>query len=153
MARALSVHAERKRAELTLRTKRLRPEPIGARLSSASTRLAELDQRRHHGLRRRLVAAWQKLEALDKLLDAFSLSKESVLQRGYALVHGPNGAVLSKAAEVPAGAALELEFADGRVSAVAGAGAMTPKRPRRRTLAPNPDQGTLFGPPSDKDGD
>ncbi len=49
----------------------------------------------------------------------------------------PVGALLSHAWDVPPGGALGLEFADGRVSAVAGVGAMSPKRPQRRTKAPN----------------
>ncbi len=151
MAQALSVHAERKRAALALRAKRLRPEPIEGRLAAAAARMAELDRRRQQGIGRRLLASWQRLEALDKLLDAFSLSKESILQRGYALVHGGNGVLFSKAVDVPAGGALELEFADGRVSAVAGIGAVRPKRPRRQTKAPDPGQGSLFGPPASPD--
>ncbi len=145
MAQALSVHAERKRSAFSLRAKRLRPEPIATRVAAAGTRLAELNRRKERGLSQRFLAAWQRLEALDKLLDAFSMSKESVLQRGYALVHSASGALLSRASDVPPGGALELEFADGRVSAVAGVGAMSPKRPRRRTKAPDPGQGSLFG--------
>ena len=61
-----------------------------------------------------MQTAWQKLEALDKLLDAFSMTKESVLARGYALVHAGDK-VVAKAGEVPSGGALEIEFADGRV--------------------------------------
>jgi exodeoxyribonuclease VII large subunit len=143
MAQALSVHAERKRAALALRARRLRPAPLAERIASASARLVELDRRQRRGLRQRLQSAWQKLEALDKLLDAFSLSKESVLARGYALVHA-DSKVVSSAADVPRGGAIEIEFADGRISAIAGTGAISPKRPRRRTTAPDPGQASLF---------
>jgi exodeoxyribonuclease VII large subunit len=145
MMQALAVHSERKRSALALRTKRFRPDALAERISAASARIAELDHRQRRGLRQQLQSAWQKLEALDKLLDAFSLSKESVLARGYALVHA-GGKVIGKASEVPVGGALELEFSDGRVSAIAGTGAMMPKRPRRRTKAPDPGQGSLFDP-------
>jgi exodeoxyribonuclease VII large subunit len=145
MIQALAVHSERKRSALVLRTKRFRPSTLADRIAAASARIAELDQRQRRGLRQHLHNAWQKLEALDKLLDAFSLSKESVLARGYALVHS-GGKVIGKASEVPVGGALELEFSDGRISAIAGTGAMTPKRPRRRTTAPDPGQGSLFDP-------
>lgn len=148
MAQALSVHGERKRSDFALRARRLRPAPIVERLAAASSRLTELEGRAHRGLRQRFQGAWQRLEALDKLLDAFSMTKESVLARGYALVHA-GSKVIGKASEVPKGAALELEFADGKVSAMAGSGAMTPKQPRRRTRAPDPGQGSLFEPVDD----
>lgn len=146
MKQALGVHAERKGAALAAHSARLRAAPISRQVTSARSRLSEIDDRRRRALRQRLLSSWQRLEALDKLLDAFSMSKEDVLKRGYALVHGPKGNVIGKAAHVPAGEALELEFADGRVSAVAGVGAITPKRPRRRTRAPDPGQGSLFEP-------
>ena len=143
MTQALSVHAERKRSALALRSRRLRPAPISNRVGIASDRLTELNRRQRHALSQRILNAWQKLEALDKLLDAFSLSKESILTRGYALVHA-DGKVASKASEIPRGGALEIEFTDGRVSAIAGTGAISPKRPRRRTKAHDPSQGSLF---------
>ena len=145
MVQASAVHAQRKRAGLSASIGRLRYRPIAQRLAAQSGRLGEIEQRRHRALKQRFLIAWQKLESLDKLLDAFSLSKESILARGYALVHGPNGDLISRAQDVPPGGALELEFADAKLPAVAGVGAITPKRPRRRTKAPDPNQGTLFG--------
>lgn len=144
MAQALLVHSQRKRSDFRLRAGRLRSAPIVDRFASSALRLAELDGRGQRAFRRSLLARWQRLEGLDKLLDAFSLTKESVLARGYALVHAGDK-VISKAAEMPKGSTLELEFADGKVSAIAGSGAMTPKRPRKRTVAPHPGQGSLFG--------
>ena len=147
---ALFVHAERKRGALALSVKRLRPAAISDRIAARALRVAEIDGRRLRAFRHMLLLAWQKLESLDKLLDAFVLSKESILARGFALVHRPDGTLISTARAVPAGGALELEFSDGRVSAVAGMGAVSPKRPRRRTTAPSGDQGSLFGPTSDE---
>jgi exodeoxyribonuclease VII large subunit len=135
-----------------LRAKRLRPAPLADRIATASARLAELDRRQRRGLGQKLQNGWQKLEALDKLLDAFSLSKESILARGYALVHA-GGKVAARASDVPRGGAIEIEFTDGRVSAVAGTGAISPKPPRRRTKAPDPGQGSLFDGDGGKDGD
>lgn len=150
LAQALAVQLERRRSGYQSRAGRLRVGPLQDRLSASRSRLAELDGRRHRGLRRPLDKHWHRLEALDKLLDAFSMSKESILARGYALVHAGEK-VIGKAADVPRGGSLELEFADGRIAAVAGSGAVTPKRARRRTVAPNPDQGTLFGPAGTED--
>lgn len=144
MGQGLAVHADRKRIAFASSSRRLRHEPIAQRLVTNRSRLREIDGRRLRSMRQRLTIAWQRLEALDKLLDAFSLSKESILARGFALVHGPRGEIISRASEVPRGGSLELEFADGKLSAVAGIGAVTPKRPRRRTRAPDPGQGSLF---------
>ena len=49
-----------------------------------------------------------------------ALSYRSVLARGFALVRDEAGHPLHAAADVGAGARLELEFADGRVGAMAG---------------------------------
>ncbi|MCW5695193.1 MAG: exodeoxyribonuclease VII large subunit [Bauldia sp.] len=147
---ALSVHAERKRAAFSVPAARLRVEAIGERIAGARQRVRDAEGRATRALRQSLNTAWQKLEALDKLLDAFALSKESILARGFALVHrAADGELIRSAMAVPPGGALELEFADGRVAAVAGTGAAAPKRPRRRTVAPSPDQGSLFDPTPD----
>ena len=75
----------------------------------------------------RLDQGTQKLTALGRLLD--SVSYRSVLERGFAVVRGPDG-VITGAQGVTAGLALEIEFADGRAAAV-GAGPPT-KAPKRR---------------------
>ncbi len=49
-----------------------------------------------------------------------ALSYRSVLARGFALVRNDAGHPLHAAADVEAGARLELEFSDGRVAATAG---------------------------------
>jgi exodeoxyribonuclease VII large subunit len=67
-----------------------------------------------------------------------SLSYQSVLQRGFALVRDSEGHAVRQATAVVAGMRLDVEFADGRIAAVAhdgGAGsppqAETKPRPRR----------------------
>jgi exodeoxyribonuclease VII large subunit len=88
----------------------------------------------------------QRLGQLTKLLE--SLSYKGVLQRGYAVVRGQDGAPLSRAAEVAHGAVLAIEFADGSVAATAGDGAPPPAQPRAaKPKAPKPtpiNQGDLF---------
>ena len=88
-----------------------------------------------------------KLDALARLLESTSYQK--VLARGYAVVHGPEG-LLTNAAAIAPGTALELEFADGRAQAVAsgvaasGAAASKAKPKARRDKTGNDDQGTLL---------
>jgi len=83
-----------------------------------------------------------------------ALSYHSVLARGFALVRDEAGHPLHAAADVGAGARLELEFSDGRVAATAGTDqpvlapqqpATAPRRPRTPKRAVKPvDQGSLF---------
>lgn len=77
------------------------------------------------------------------------LSKESILASGYVLVHRPDNTIVARAADVPAGGMVDLEFADGRVAAIATTAGVRPKKPRRRMGAPSPDQGSLFEAGSD----
>lgn len=71
--------------------------------------------------RRALATAMQRLEARvghsGQLLAA--LSYRSVLARGFALVRDEKGHAVRAAASVGPGARLDLEFADGRVAAIA----------------------------------
>jgi exodeoxyribonuclease VII large subunit len=85
-----------------------------------------------------------------------ALSYRSVLARGFALVRNDAGHPLHAAAEVAAGARLELEFSDGRVAATAGHDqpvlspqqplVTAPRRPRtpKRAAKSSVDQGSLF---------
>jgi exodeoxyribonuclease VII large subunit len=83
-----------------------------------------------------------------------ALSYRSVLARGFALVRNEAGHPLHAAADVEAGARLDLEFSDGRVAATAGhdqpvlrpqQAPTAPRRPRtpKRTVK-SADQGNLF---------
>jgi exodeoxyribonuclease VII large subunit len=78
-----------------------------------------------------------------------SLHYQETLKRGYAMVRG-GGAVLTQASQVAAGAALEIQFADGRVGATADgeAASRPPARPRKPKAGPggggSADQGSLF---------
>ncbi|XUM22692.1 exodeoxyribonuclease VII large subunit [Bradyrhizobium oligotrophicum S58] len=106
--------------------------------------------------RRALLTQLQRLSARvgqnEKLLTA--LSYRSVLARGFALVRDEAGHPLHHAASIGPGAALSIEFADGKVAATAGADRplppAAPKAPReakpsaaKRTPDPA-DQGSLF---------
>lgn len=86
---------------------------------------------------RQLESLHRKLDAMDRLRE--TLSYKATLARGYAVVHGVDGVVTSKAAAEQADG-LEIEFHDGRFTPAGGA-------PRRRKTAPKPplpEQGDLF---------
>ena len=77
-----------------------------------------------------------------------SLSYQSVLGRGFAVIRDQNRAVLSRAAQVETGTMISVEFADGEVSALASSDQpiSAPKKPARAKpgKAKEPGQGSLF---------
>jgi exodeoxyribonuclease VII large subunit len=151
--RATIVCAER-------RTERLKG--LAARLQVALRSNREAHRQRIRRERERLAALVDRTgRALDAYLDRreaaldragrvlAALSYQGVLARGFALVRGAEGRPLRTAAAVSPGMGLDIEFADGRVAAIAQsretrAPAVMP-RPRRRRVLSSPDQGNLFG--------
>jgi len=153
-------------AEAVLRQRRDRFNAIATRLQAS--RLANAQAQRHQiarnrertqrlaeRARRALTTLLQRNDARvvhsGQLLTA--LSYKSVLTRGFALVRDEHGHALRSATAVAPGARLDLEFADGRIAAVAdgdpaapphrhepaGAAKATTKRAAKLT-----DQGDLF---------
>lgn len=93
---------------------------------------------------RYLVHARQKLEVLARVLD--STDHRKILQRGFALVHGPKG-VITRGAAVSPGLAMNLQFDDGQVPVTADATDRSTARraPKRRTPAKSKNpQGSLL---------
>jgi exodeoxyribonuclease VII large subunit len=91
-----------------------------------------------------LIAARQKLEVLARVLDTADHKK--VLQRGFALVRGPKG-VITRAAAVTPGLAMQIQFDDGQVPVTADKGVRSGVAPEPKRRAPvkskNP-QGSLL---------
>lgn len=118
-----------------------------ARLEHQKSTAAALFQRLEPAFEANLDRRAAALERAASLLEAFSY--HGVLARGFALVRDGAGRPLRSAAAVSPGLALDIEFADGRVPAVAtGPGAGPPRedpRPRRRRGRSVPGQGSLFG--------
>jgi exodeoxyribonuclease VII large subunit len=87
--------------------------------------------------------AGSALQALARVLE--SVSYENVLKRGFAVVHGPEG-LISRAAQVAPGLALEIEFNDGRAGAIGAAGGAAPMSKRKPSRPPRDDgpQGSLL---------
>jgi exodeoxyribonuclease VII large subunit len=72
-----------------------------------------------------------------------SLHYQEALKRGYAMVRDGAGTLLTRAAAVAPGTALEIEFADGRIGATATTteGGEAPPRPKKRKAAPRRGRG------------
>ncbi|MEZ5778374.1 MAG: exodeoxyribonuclease VII large subunit [Paracoccaceae bacterium] len=131
-----------RRERLADRAQRL--APALARLSRDAARdngrrradLGEMAARLAAAPKARLAALAERLAGLDRTRQ--TLGYAETLRRGYAVVWAAGAVVPTRAAAEAAGA-LEIEFQDGRLSAVTGA---APK-PRKSRDDP-PDQGNLF---------
>ena len=112
---------------------------LSARLTEPRRALARLDGRLSPRLlTARLERGHERLGALQRLL--VSLGPEAVLARGFAIVRGAAGDIVTRAAHVAPGDALEIQFADARVQASAGG----PTRKPSRRKAPTAGQPSLF---------
>jgi hypothetical protein len=80
------------------------------------------------------------------VLDNLSLKK--VLDRGFAVLYGGAGKLITSAKKVEAGQALEIELSDGRIKAYAGAGAGFKKpsitAPKKKNPPKDDKQGRLL---------
>ena len=78
-------------------------------------RLADLDARRQAAYRTRLARLSDRLGAMGQLLESYSY--HGVLARGFALVRDEAGLPVRSATALSAGAAMNIEFADGAIKA------------------------------------
>jgi exodeoxyribonuclease VII large subunit len=118
-------------------------------------RVAGLSRQLRRESARMLSDGENRLERLGALLASYSY--ENVLARGFAVIRGPDGEALMRAAETSAGQRIEIGFADGAVPATIGEGAggagapgsgSTPRPQAKPKAKPNPSddggQGTLL---------
>jgi exodeoxyribonuclease VII large subunit len=109
-------------------------------------RVSALSDRSELAVNRLIERQFAALDRADKLLAA--LSYQGVLARGFALVRDPAGPPIRSAASVTPGKALDIEFSDGRATAVAtaahGIPPRRPIRPRSRKYGSGEGQGSLF---------
>ena len=115
---------------------RLQDRVLRDRMALGRERVAALGERALRAERTRFAQDQRRLETLARLLK--SVSHESVLERGFALVRGEDGAVRRRAASIKAGESLALTFADGDARAVAG------DKPKPSKKKAGGDQGSLF---------
>jgi len=141
---ALSRSAAARRTRFERVAGRMQPEAVRQRIAYGGERLSVLEARSIQALRNRILAGRRQLDAYAKLLG--SLSYQSVLHRGFALVRDKDGHTVRKAAELHAGDRLELEFADGRARAetreVDLGDRKKPPAPASRTSQPAPTRPT-----------
>jgi exodeoxyribonuclease VII large subunit len=149
LPRALLANAQIHHTQLTRAAARLSPRLLSHRLERCKEQAAAFGARSRRAMLTLLDQRGARLERAERLLVAFSY--RDVLKRGFALVRDEAGRPLRVAAEVSAGSRLDIEFADGRVGAVAEGEARMrpppiPRRARRRGGGDDSSgQGNLFG--------
>jgi exodeoxyribonuclease VII large subunit len=140
-SRALFIAVERRSDRFHAVAARLRPDPLIRRVAEARSRTADLATRAGRCAAALVGRRRDAFERLARVFDA--VNYHAVLDRGFALVRDADGKPLKRTADVAPAMALEIEFADGRVSAVAaGDPDRAVRRPSRR--APSAGQGDLF---------
>lgn len=125
-------------------TARLTPSTAGRQLGRSRERLQELLRRLTTALARVPAREAERLARTGRLLE--SLNPDRPLEHGFARIHAADGQLVRRAADLSAGDALRLVFADGARAARVEDG--QPSKPReRRPAAPAAkpsDQGRLF---------
>jgi exodeoxyribonuclease VII large subunit len=105
-------------------------------------RTLRLSERAHRALSTLIQRQQARVLASGQLLGA--LSYRGVLARGFALVRDEHGAAVHAAATIGPGARLNIEFADGRVGAIADGDRAATLKPAPKRTTPKIDQGSLF---------
>jgi exodeoxyribonuclease VII large subunit len=144
LGQALRRNLQIRRTEFTEAAALLRARMLKDRMAVCGERAAALGARAERAARGLLAHDRRRLEGLSRELDLISYRK--VLERGFALVRGENGAVRRRAATLKPGEALTLTFADGEARAMAGEGdaPATPPKVSPQKKKPGVDQGSLF---------
>jgi len=142
---ALIAHARAEQAKLDRIAARLRPQALHIAVARHGERVAQFGARLAPAMARLMTMRTNALGAHWRVLE--SLSHQSVLKRGFALIARPDGALARSAGELAAGDTVRIQFADGEAPAVIGAGedakaAASPGAPGRKKTPV--DQGSLF---------
>jgi exodeoxyribonuclease VII large subunit len=127
------------KAHLKLSRLQLSPALLKSEIRSGRQRLRDIAVRARPALDRLMTRQKTALQAQGKLLE--TLSYQSTLKRGYAIVRGPDGQLIRSAEIASAAEEFRISFADGDViAAPAGGGAPARKKPAPR----KGEQGSLF---------
>jgi exodeoxyribonuclease VII large subunit len=127
------------RQRFDLASSGLRPAALSADVLRARERLAEVERRLKAAMARCVEVKRDATDNFAGRLATHSERHESLLARGYAVVWDGASRVVKDARTVKPGAALELEFYNGKVGVIAGGS----RRPVRRSK-PLEGQGSLF---------
>ncbi len=115
----------------------------GRAVKHAGTDLART-ARMTPALKRALARKTERLDGISKTLEA--LNPKAPLTRGYALVHGPDGALARSAAALKPGDGVTLEFADGKADATVNGAAEPAPGPAKARQKPQKPKKTAGAP-------
>jgi exodeoxyribonuclease VII large subunit len=150
LSRALLANTRAHGTRLARISGRLSLAPIVQKHSRCHERLEVLERRAGQALLNRVAVRRRDLDGKCALLK--SLGYQSVLSRGFSLVRDEGGVTVRRAQSVSAGAALTVQFSDGRIGVVAdgkptpdtgGAEQSGAKAPRQKNRTRG-GQGSLF---------
>ncbi|MEM6848276.1 MAG: exodeoxyribonuclease VII large subunit [Pseudomonadota bacterium] len=114
---------------------RLGPHLLARPIGEARSRLSTASDRADRAMARLNADRRQRWQTASKLLAAVSYT--AVLDRGFALVRRADDSPIRRAGEIGSGDALQLQFADARVSVVEAGGAPRPVTQPAKAVAPN----------------
>lgn len=140
LASGLTRNAAIHERELVRAASRLTPGLLMRPIRHQAERLNGLDARMAGALGRAVPREADRLGRTARLFE--SLNPDGPLKRGFARVHGEDGALVRSASALKPGQAVKLVFGDGDRAAVVD-GAATPQ-PRKARPAPGTEQGDLF---------
>jgi exodeoxyribonuclease VII large subunit len=141
LALALAQAARWRAQRLAAAAERLRPQLLEGQVDAARQRLDDLPLRLGQAIARLLGQQALRLDGAAGRLETYWQAQQDVLARGYVIARDAAGRVLTAAAEVAPGAALSLEFHDGKVAATAEG---APPRRQSRPAPARPEQGRLL---------
>jgi exodeoxyribonuclease VII large subunit len=147
LQRALVVGNRERQSRLDRTAAGLRPQALLQAIAQGRESTARLTRELARDTRRIIDLRTQALATQSKLLE--TLSYQSVLKRGYAVVREPGGGPLTSAAATAPGMGLDIQFHDGHVDATVSSGGGKPapgkKAPaRRKTGNDEGGQGSLL---------
>ena len=128
-----------RRERLATLAAHVRPAILQTEIDQKRQRFGDFPPRLHQAMARLIERQRRMLEASAGRLESHRLALQQALERGYAIVRDAAGGVVTAAAAVAPGAALSLEFHDGKVDVVVA------RAPRRgQPKAPKREQGRLL---------
>ncbi len=138
--RSLVIRVDRARSRFVQGGGRLSPHSLTRLLNHNRERYSALAPQLSRRIESRLTSSAEKFERNTRLLK--SLSYQSVLDRGYAVIRNAKNAPLTGIKSVKTGSNLTIEMGDGRLQVVAAQKSINPKTVSK--TSPAKDQGSLF---------
>ncbi len=142
LIRGLQTGARSKRAGYTAVAGRVSVRTIYQQISLQRDALARLGAQARRGIDQSLRARRDGLVSVTKLLA--SLSYQSVLQRGFALVRDDKDSPVHLASALAPGSRFSVEFQDGRIGATADGGEKPSRKSSKPQRSASSAQGDLF---------